>query len=165
MRNILLICFLSSFSVFAADTNKKAEIEELLLLMNTDAMVDSMYSQMSQMMQGMGQQLKVKPKEQAIFKKFTARMFSTMKEEMNWEKMKGPTIEIYAKHFSEKEISDMIAFYKTESGKSMVKKLPAVMTDSMMMGQNMMKNFIPKMQKISQELQSELTKHRQIKKP
>jgi len=160
MKKILLICLLSSFSVFAADTNKNAQVEELLTLMNTEAMIDSMYGQIGKMTQGMAQQLKVKPEEQAIFKKFNDKMFAAMKEEMNWQKMKTPTIEIYAKHFSEKEISDMIAFYKTESGKSMLKKLPAVMTDSMMMAQNMMKGFIPKMQKMSAELKADLTEHR-----
>jgi len=160
MKKILLICWLASFSVFAADTNKKADIEELLTLMNTDAMIDSMYGQIDQMMQGMGQQLQVKPEEQAIFTAFRTKMFTAMKEEMNWQKMKAPMIEIYLKHFSEQEISDMIAFYKTPSGQSMIKKLPAVMTDSMMMGQNMMKNFIPKMQVMSAELKAELTKLR-----
>lgn len=163
MKKILLICLLSSFSVFAADSNKKAEIEQLLTLMNTEAMIDSMYGQIRKMTQGMGQQLKIKPEEQVIFKKFNEKMFAAMKEEMNWQKIKSPTIEIYAKHFSEKEISDMIAFYKTESGKSMIKKLPAVMTDSMMMAQNMMKNFIPKMQKMSAELKRELAEHRKTK--
>ena len=165
MKKILLICLLSiaNFSVFAAETTKKAEIEELLTLMNSSAMVNSIYNQMGKMMQGMGQQLKVKPEEKAIFDKFTTKMFTIMKEEMNWQKMKAPTIEIYAKHFSEQEIKDMVAFYKTESGQSMVKKLPAVMTDSMMMGQNMMKSFFPKMQKMSQELKAELAKHRQAK--
>ena len=87
-----------------------------------------------------------------------------MKAEMTWEKMKQPMIDIYVKHFSEQEIKDMIAFYKTPSGQSMVKKLPAVMNDSMMMGQNMMKSFFPKMREMSKELQTELTAFRQAKK-
>ena len=57
---------------------------------------------------------------------------------MNWAKMKKPMIKIYLKHYSEKEIKDMVAFYKSDSGQSMIQKMPAVMGDSMLLSQEMM---------------------------
>jgi hypothetical protein len=52
---------------------------------------------------------------------------AAMKGEMTWEKMKEPMIDVYLKHYTEIEINDMLAFYNTESGKSIIKKMPAVM--------------------------------------
>ena len=60
------------------------------------------------------------------------------------------------KHYTEKEIEDIVAFYKSDSGQSMVKKMPAVIRDSLAISQNMMKNFLPKMQELSQELKNEI---------
>ncbi len=124
--------------------------------MNAESMIDNIYSQMDQVMQGMWQQLGVKPSEQEMFDKFMSKMVSIMKSEMNWAKMKEPMIKIYLKHYSEKEIKDMISFYKSDSGQSMIQKMPAVMGDSMLLSQEMMKDFIPKLQKMSKELEEEL---------
>lgn len=43
---------------------------------------------------------------------------------MSWEVLKDPTIKIVSKIFTEKELLDIIAFYKSESGKSYADKSP-----------------------------------------
>ena len=155
----IIVCFLL-FTLpgisYSADESKRESVEKLLVLINADSMIDTVYSQMDQVMQRMGQQLGVKPSEQEIFDKFISKMVSMMKSEMNWAKMKEPMIKIYLKHYSEKEIQDMIAFYKSDSGQSMIRKLPAVMRDSMLLSQKMVKGFIPKLKKMSKELEEEL---------
>jgi hypothetical protein len=70
--------------------------------------------------------------------------------------MKEPMIQIYLKHYTEKEIKDVTAFYKTESGQAMIKKMPLVMQESMMVSQSMYKDFMPKMQELSVELKNDL---------
>jgi uncharacterized protein len=155
----VVLMVLISFGVYAQDS-KRESIEELLRITNMDTMIDSMYKQIGQMTEGMGKQLGVKPDEQPIFDTYMKKVFSTMKEDMNWEKMKGPIIDIYLKHYTEKEIQDMLIFYKSETGRSMVSKMPTVMTDYMQVSQEMMKSFLPKMQSMAKELQSELKSHR-----
>ena len=136
--------------------SKRESVEELLNLVDAKSVINTVYSQMDQVFKGMGQQLGVKPSEQEVFDKFMSKVASMMKEEMNWDKMKDQMINIYLKHYSEKEIQDQITFYKSDSGQSMIKKQPAVLKDTMMFSQNLVKNFIPKLQKISQELEAEL---------
>lgn len=151
-----------SFSVYAQDS-KRESVEKLLRVTNMDSMVDSMYGQMSRMVEGMGKQLGVKPDEQPIFEAYMNNVFSAMKEEMSWEKMKDPMIDIYLKHYTEKEIQDMLAFYESETGRSMVAKMPEVMADSMQISQSMMSSFLPKIQAMAQELQIELQNQRSQK--
>ncbi len=153
---------LLSFGVYAQDS-KRESIEELLRVTNMDSMIDNIYEQMGQMTEGMGKQLGVKPDEQPIFDAYMNKVFSAMKEDMNWEKMKPPLIDIYLKHYTEKEIQDMLTFYKSETGRSMVSKMPTVMADYMQVSQEMMKSFIPKMQSMAKELRSELKSHRSQK--
>ena len=160
---IFILLLIPSIS-FAEDPSKKENVEELLVLMNADSIIDNIYSQMNQMIQGMDKQLGVKPSERELFEKYTEKMFSIIKSEMNWEKMKGPMIDLYLKHYSDKEIQDMLAFYKSESGQSMIKKMPAIIKDSMALSQNMMSDFFPKMQALSEELKHEIELSRNEKK-
>jgi hypothetical protein len=85
---------------------------------------------------------------------------AAMKGEMTWEKMKEPMIDVYLKHYTEIEINDMLAFYNTESGKSIIKKMPAVMEDSMLISQKMFKEFMPRLKGLSDELQKDLKQAR-----
>ncbi|MEJ2395650.1 MAG: DUF2059 domain-containing protein [Candidatus Thiodiazotropha sp.] len=164
MKKLLAVVLmvLLSFGVYAQDS-KRESIEELLRVTNMDSMIDSIYEQMGKMSEGMGKQLGVKPDEQPIFDAYMNKVFSAMKEDMNWEKMKGPLIDIYLKHYTEKEIQDMLTFYKSETGRSMVSKMPTVMADYMQVSQEMMKSFLPKMQSMAKELRSELKNHRSQK--
>jgi hypothetical protein len=152
---ISLLFIIPSIS-FAEDLIKRENVEELLVLMNVDSIIDNLYSQIYQMTQDMAQQLGVKLSERDLFDTYAVIMVSLMKSEMNWEKMKGPMTDLYLKHYSDKENQDMLAFYKSESGRSMIKKMPAVMKDSVLISQNIMKDFIPKMQALSDELKHEI---------
>jgi hypothetical protein len=57
---------------------------------------------------------------------------------------------IYARHFSEGEMHDMIAFYKSDTGKRVVAEMPALMRESMQMSveisQRIVQRFIQYMQ-------------------
>ncbi len=140
--------------------SKRESVEELLRAANAASLVDGIYAQMNQVVGGMGKQLGVQPDEQAIFDAYMEKIFSAMREEMSWEKIEDPMIDIYLNHYTEKEIQDMLAFYQSETGRSMVEKMPAVMKDSMQLSQKMMQEFFPKMQTITQELKSDLKEHR-----
>ena len=140
----------------SADESKRESVEELLALINAESLIDTIYSQLGQNFQGLGQQLGVKPSDQELFDKFMAKMISLMKAEINWDKIKEPIIKIYLKHYSEKEIQDQIAFYKSDSGQSMIRKQPAIAKDLVTLNQEVIKYFIPKLKKISEELEAEL---------
>ena len=69
MKKTIIIFLISVLSVisYAADESKKESVEELLVLMKADSMIDTIYSQMDQTMQGMARKLGVQPSEKKIF--------------------------------------------------------------------------------------------------
>jgi hypothetical protein len=164
MRKLLVILFVSIFLfpiASNADTNtKRKTVEQLMVSMKVDKMLDSMYSQMDQMFVGMAQELGVKESERQIFDKFMSNVAKAMKEEMTWDKLKEPMIDIYLKHYSEKEINDMLAFYNSESGKTIIDKMPLVTKESMQISQQLFKGFLPRLKMLSDELQKELQQAR-----
>ncbi|MDO6424897.1 DUF2059 domain-containing protein [Saccharophagus degradans] len=154
----LLVCSFGMTSAHAAD---EAKIKELIKMMDMDSIVEQMYSQMEGMMKNMSTELGVKPSEQALFDTYYEKMMGVMREEMSWKKMEPMIVDIYAKNFSDKEVSDMLAFYKTETGQSLIKKMPAVMQESMQMSQGFAQSAIPRIQAIAKELHADLAASRE----
>ncbi len=157
---ILLSLLIFSTNLYAAQTAKQQKIDELVEVMNMDAMVDSMYAQVEGMMQNMSVQMGVKPDEKAIFDKYYADMTEVLKTKMSWQKMQPMMINLYDKQFTEQEISDMLAFYKTESGQAILKKMPQVMQESMQMSQALVQDAMPEIQAIAGELGEALKQSR-----
>lgn len=155
---VFLIIF-SSYSL-ADESTKDKKLNELVNLMDMDSMVESMYSQMEVMTQNMFTQMGVQPSEQAIFDEYYNQIMLILKEDMSWSKMEPLVVDIYRRNFTEKEIDDMLAFYKTDTGKSLLKKMPVVMQESMQMSQSLMQQSIPKIQVIAKQLGEALAKSR-----
>jgi len=162
MKYLLISLLVATLSVqVQAESAKRESVEKLLELTDMDAMVENIYAQMDQVFAGMSQQMGVQPSEQAIFDDYTAKVTKAMKTEMSWQKMKGPVTDIYLKHFSEKEVADMLKFYESETGKSLVEKMPTVLSESMMMSQQLMQSFMPKLMELSEEFKTKLEASRE----
>ncbi|MBB1328625.1 DUF2059 domain-containing protein [Pseudoalteromonas sp. SR43-7] len=157
---LLLSLLIFSSSLYAEQNTKQQKIDELIKVMNLDSMVDSMYGQVEGMMKGMSDQMGVKPSDQAIFDKYYGDMTTVLKTEMSWAKMQPMMVNVYDKHFSEQEIADMLAFYKTDTGQKILEKMPVVMQESMQMSQSLMKDAMPKIQTLAQQLSDELEQSR-----
>ncbi|MFA5501787.1 MAG: DUF2059 domain-containing protein [Sulfurovaceae bacterium] len=165
MKKLIFILLVLLHSVFANadDIAKRESVEKLLKVMNVDSMVEVMYSETEQMYPKIAKDLKLTKSEQHIFNKFILNVTKVMKEEITWEKLKEPIIGIYMKHYSEKEINDLLAFYDTETGQSIIKKMPIVMKDSMMVSRTMLIELAPKFNKFSEDMLKELKQVRSKK--
>lgn len=156
----LMLCVFLSANALAAEQSRRESVEELLNLMDMDAMLDGMYGQLNQMAAGMGRQMGVQPSEQALFDEFMAEFVGLMREEITWAKMKEPMIDIYLRHYSEEEIQGMLAFYGSDVGQSVIAKMPVVMGESMQISQAMMTDFMPKVQQLAQDFKKRVDQSR-----
>ena len=161
MKNILIILIaLLSINAVAQEATKDEKLKELVNVMDMDSMLESMYSQMEIMMQNAATEMGVKPSEQPIFDEYYSKMTLVMRESMSWEKMEPGIVALYDRNFTEKEIDSMLEFYKSDAGKAILEKMPAVMNESMLLGQELMRDTIPKLKEISQQLAEDLEKSR-----
>ncbi len=83
-------------------------------------------------------------------------MVTLLKNEYKWEILEPKFIQIYKDSLTQDEVDGMIAFYKTPSGQTVIKKMPVIMQQSMMASQSMTQALIPKMQEIQQEFIAEI---------
>ena len=138
------------------DAQRRLRVEQLLDLIDADLMIDNVYDQMNQVMAQTADQMKIQPGERAVLDRYHSRVTELLKSDFSWEKLKPPMIDLYLKHYSDQEISDMITFYQTPSGKSLLKKMPLVMRDSVQLSQQKMQVVFPKIQQLIEEMATEI---------
>ena len=124
MKQINLLAIALFFSIQATAQTKTENIVELLEVSGVKQNLRPMMRQMIAMI-----------KTGSEFDEVPNEYWEEVTSEQNVNKMIELYIPIYDKHYTEKEIKDMIAFYKTETGRSMVKKMPALLQESMGVGQ------------------------------
>ncbi|OEF87700.1 DUF2059 domain-containing protein [Vibrio splendidus] len=159
-RFLVILFLLVPLKLSAAQDTKQALVQELLQIMDVDSTLDAVYVQMDSMMTNMSKELEVSESERAIFDDYYQSMNELMKEEVSWQKLEPTIVTIYSNQFTEDELGAMIDFYKTEHGKSILKKMPKVTTESMIMTQSLMQQVIPKVQKLTTKLKQDLEAHR-----
>lgn len=156
----IMFALLLSCHLLAAETPKQQKVQELLQVMDMDAMMETINQQINGMMQNVARDLNVSPEEQEIFDDYYQKVNKVMLDEMSWEKMEPLVLDIYSNSFSEEEITAMLNFYKTEVGQSILKKMPLVVQESMVSSQQMLQAILPKLQRLDQEFHQNLQAHR-----
>jgi hypothetical protein len=64
-----------------------------------------------------------------------AEFWSRLRDELETDDLVELIVPIYARHLTEPELDALIAFYSSEHGRSIVRKMPQVMQESMLAGQ------------------------------
>jgi len=143
---LLAISLSLSFPVIAANEGQKA-VMELTTLNGAKEQYEKMLTVLSRsMQQGFNQglmkavQLHPVPQNkrkkaskilQKHFNDFIKQYERHMKKTMTWEGLvKNVYAPLYLKHFTVKEIKDIITFYKSPTGKKFLKKSPRLIQDA-----------------------------------
>lgn len=88
-----------------------------------------------------------------------AKLREPMKEFFNkymgWEAMKDDLAKIYADNFTEQELNDITAFYKTPTGSKMSQALPALMAEGAQLGQRRVAEHMDELKEMIQKSMAE----------
>lgn len=129
IKSIVVAVILTSFTFGAlAENNKNALVVEYLEVSKTketfDMTIDAYVDQISS-------------QDPSAKKEDVRAFFNTY---MGWDVLKEPSIKIVAAKFTEKELQDIIAFYKTSSGQTFANKSPEMAAElSNLIGSNIQK--------------------------
>jgi uncharacterized protein len=149
MRKFLtLAAIFVAFQAYAVPASQES-VENLLTVMKTESMMESMYGSVEQMMrQGMKQSVQGKPltaEQQRFFDSVPTKFVAVMRQEFNWEKIKSMYVQLYRDTFEQNEVDDLITFYASPAGQAFVNKMPVVMQKSLALTQSLMQSLMPKM--------------------
>ena len=74
-------------------------------------------------------------------------MRSFMQEHMGWQSLKEPFTRIYAEAFTEEELREITAFYRTETGRKAAELTPVLMSRGMELGQKIVEENTPELER------------------
>ena len=144
----------------AANPPSEASIKQMIEVMQTRKLVDSMMAQMDtlmlQMMAQATQGRPIPPNVQKQIDQQRTEMMTMMKDLLAWEKLEPLYVRVYQKTFTQQEIDGMIAFYKTPIGAAMITKMPAAMQNTMEEMQSLMGPVMEKMQKVQKDVAAQM---------
>lgn len=121
MKKIILVGFLA-ISAMGWSQAKNEKIMELMEVMGTKQNLHDILNTMV---------VQYKSSYPNISSEFWKKAIS----EENVNDLFNRMIPLYSKYYNEKEINDLIVFYKTPTGKKMVETMPQVMNESMKIGE------------------------------
>lgn len=144
MKKVILAIVLC-LSVFCNNYSqtKQESIKQLFHLMQTDTLIDKMFSSMIPQLLNQ-QQMQITDSVSRVA--FQTKMNSTMliAKDISKKLINEDMVILYDKYFSQAEINDFVAFYKSPSGQKMIKLTPDIQKDLMTV---MMQKYLPEMQK------------------
>ncbi len=132
MKKLVLIFVLCTFAISNSYSQTKQEsIKELFHLMQKDSIIDRTCTTMMPFLLKMTQR-----KDSTLTDTERNSLNSTLQKVKDISaKMQVEEMALYDKYFSQNEILDLIAFYKTQSGRRFIELTPKIQNDLMLIVQ------------------------------
>lgn len=137
----LLSCLVVAQPALADVQSHKKAAEELLEVMKVQETFE----------QSIDEMLKVQLKANPGMEAFEPVLRKFFKKYMGWKTLKGDLVKLYLEEFSEKELRELVAFYRTKIGQKAATRMPALMSKGAEIGQNRVQEHMPELMQMMQE--------------
>jgi len=155
MKKVILISIFFVSALFNSYSQTKQEsIKELFHIMQQDSLIDKMFSSMIPMMFN---QMQSQIKDSTSRKHSEEMMTTTMQtvKDISKKMINEDMVVLYDKYFSQNEINDFIAFYKTPSAQKFIHVTPDIQKELMTV---MMQKYVPEIQNAMKAIPAETKK-------
>ena len=151
---VLVASLLLPLSARADEASKHAKLEQLFDAMHMDRTLkqtmDAIEKSVAPMTEKMfGQDVPESMKKEVA--DLQKQMFDLIEEQMSWKAMEPVYIDIYARNFTEEQIDDLVAFYKTPTGQALIDKLPTITAEAVPATQDKIVSLQPQIQRLIQD--------------
>ncbi len=140
---------------YAGEASKTAKVEEFLRLTKMDETLrQTMDLAMHQVKAGVAQQItgvKLSPDQQTALEDFQDKVARVISDALAWEKLKPAYVKLFTEAYSEAELDDIVAFYRSPTGQSMVAKGPSLMAKSSELAQQKLAAVMPQLQTLMRD--------------
>ena len=139
----------------ADEASHTAKVREFFKVAKLDQLsLQIMQQAMGQVDAGMMQQMlgvKLNAEQQKSLDQLNGKLNSVLMNALGWEKLEPEYTRMYAAAFTEQEMDDILAFYKSSTGRAMIEKSPMLLTESSKIAQQRMAVAMPEIQKLVKE--------------
>ena len=139
-------------SALADEASKAAKIEEMMQLTHVERMTSQMLDQMKTMITAQIPTTGMSAEARQASDEMKEKMMALIAERISWARAKPEYMRIYSETFTEEEIDGILTFYKSPAGQAMLEKMPQLMQKSMAVGQKLMGDIGPDMERMMKEM-------------
>jgi len=138
MRSLLLAMAVSAAASAAGSTRPSAEqlVRHILPREQYSAMMQQMSQQAISAMRQQGSNPSADEGQ---------RFQAAIQEALPYDELIQISARVYSTHFTDREIGDILAFYKTPTGAKLTRELPAISGDSMREASQIIQSRMPKL--------------------
>lgn len=151
----LMLTLLSSQAMADAASHAVAA-KQLLELVNADQIAAPWYGQVSQTFDQRFAETQAPAGKKAVLESYQAKAKATLDKVVGWNKLEPEMVKLYINGFSEAELNQLIAFYKSPLGQKVLKQMPALFSESMKMTQARLEPAVPQIQQLLDQMTKEL---------
>jgi uncharacterized protein len=146
----------------ADDVSEAAKIHELLKLTKVErTLVQVQEQNLDQMKSSVFQQMfpvKLTPDQKAQVDSLADKVAALMAKALSWNDLEPEYTKIYAKTFTEQQIDDLLAFYRTPTGQVIVDKMPVLLKESTVVVQQRVAAINPELQSLLKDFMANAAK-------
>lgn len=113
----------------ADDASRQAKAQELVTLLHTDRMVGQLSNNLKKRAADAAQRVvgpSPTPESQAKLTDFEKRISAQIDAQIAWTVMQPTFVDVYAKTFTEDELTSILTFYKSPAGAAFLEKTPTI---------------------------------------
>ncbi len=151
MKRILFVVLLAALIMpnvsYSSEKTHRKVAEELLEVANGRQIHDQMHSYMASMMEQQFNSMGLPPEGREAAAMVQKEIMDWFSEVFAWEQVRDMYVDTYVEVFTEKELKELVDFYKSPLGQKMLAKMPELLETSMRKSQEMLQNHMPEFQK------------------
>lgn len=165
----IIILFSLPLFAHADDASKMAKIHEFFKVAKIDQLTNQTMQRISdQMKSGVIERMfgvKLTAEQQQKANELSDKMMKILSSELSWDTLEPEYAKMYADAYTEQQIDDLIAFYKSPTGQIMVEKTPILMQQANALAEQRVASAMPQIQQLLMDYMKEATTTSPPEKP
>jgi hypothetical protein len=164
LKIVVCLCLLPLTTLIgrADDASEIAKIHELLKLTKVEQTLLQVQQQnLEQIKSGIFQQMspvKLTPDQKAQVDSLADKVAAVMAKALSWHDLEPEYSKLYAETFTEQQIDDLLAFYRSPTGLVIVDKMPVLLKQSTVFVQQRMAAVNPELQSLLKDFMANAAK-------
>ncbi len=152
---LLLLLSCVPLTARADDASKLAKIQEFFKVAKLDQLSNQgMKQAIDQVNSGITQQLlgvKLTADQQKSYDGLTKKAETIISNALSWDKLEPEYEKLYAAAYTEPQLDDILAFYKSPTGRVMVEKTPVLIAQAKTIAQQRLMDAVPQLQQLMKD--------------
>ena len=154
LRILILPMLLLPLNAHAVDTHEAAAkelLEALQMRELHEAQFDQLYSEMLALAEDVG----MPESDRRSYEKLYGRMVDLMREELSWQKLEPVLAEAYMRVYTEAELWELAAFFRSPLGQKYAERTPQLMAETNRIMRGIVASFAKRMAELPKEMAAE----------